>query len=159
MRLKVGVRGAAGITAALVFLGANVEWSPVKAVPASPPETVTQMCSIIDAQTYGYCCKLRLEPSCPAAGTVAARQSVPFTLNPHLNTRPKVILQKVAIGRGSEDTAGESGFNSVFVNGNNDDPGRGLGANNGGESGNGGEAGANGGGAPGQGGAETGGVD
>ncbi|MCP5080319.1 MAG: hypothetical protein GY948_01330 [Alphaproteobacteria bacterium] len=142
MHMKVGVRGAAGITAALVFLGANVEWNPVKAVPASTPDTVAQMCAKIDAQSYGYCCKLRLEPTCPAAGSISAKQSVPLKLNPHMDARSKVILQKVAIGRSSEDTTGDNGVNSVFVNGNTDEPGRGLGANNGGDNGNNGNAGA-----------------
>lgn len=142
MLSKIGVRGAAGIAAALVFLGANVEWNPVKAVPASAPDTVAQMCAKIDAQSYGYCCKLRLEPTCPAAGSIVARRSVPLSLNPHLDARSKVILQKVAIGRSSEDTTGENGTNSVFVNGNTDEPGRGLGANNGGDNGNSGNAGA-----------------
>ena len=142
MLFKVGVRGAAGITAALVFLGANVEWNPVKAVPASTPNNVVaQMCAKIDAQTYGYCCKLRLEANCPAIGSLAARQSVPLSLRPHVKAGSKVILQKVAIGQANEDTAGES-INSVFVNGNTDEPGRGLGANNGGNGGNGGNAGA-----------------
>ena len=142
MLSKIGVRGAAGIAAALVFLGANVEWNPVKAVPASAPDTVVQMCAKIDAQSYGYCCKLRLEPTCPAAGSIVARQSVPLRLNPYLGARSNVVLQKVAIGRSNEDTTGENGTSSVFVNGNTDEPGRGLGANNGGDNGNAG-AGAN----------------
>ena len=140
MHLKVGVRGAAGITAALVFLGANVEWNPVKAVPASTPNNVAQMCAKIDAQTYGYCCKLRLEANCPAIGSLAAKQSVPLSLRPNVKAQSKIILQKVAIGQANEDTGGQS-VNSVFVNGNTEDPGRGLGANNGGADGAG--AGAN----------------
>ncbi len=153
MLFKVGVRGAAGITAALVFLGANVEWNPVKAVPVTTPDNVASVCAKIDAQTYGYCCKLRLESTCPATGAITARQSVPLTLNPHLDGRSKVILQKVAIGRGSEDTTGENGANSVFVNGNTDEPGRGLGANNGGTEG--GAAAANMGGEADNGGGDT----
>lgn len=142
MLSKVGVRGAAGITAALVFLGANLEWNSVKAVPVSTQDNVAAMCAKIDAQTYGYCCKMRLEPTCPSAGSVAARQSVPLKLPPHLKKSSQDDLQKVAIGRGSDDT--ESGsVTSVFVNGNTTEPGRGLAANNGGNGESGGAAAGN----------------
>ncbi|MEM8689098.1 MAG: hypothetical protein AAGF81_17345 [Pseudomonadota bacterium] len=51
----------------------------------------------------------------------------------------------MAEARDNEDIGAE-GVTSVFVNGNTEDPGRGLAANNGGASGNGGNGGANGGG-------------
>ena len=127
MLFKVGLRDAAVLTAALVLLGANVEWNPVKAVPVSKPEKVAQMCAKITADTYGYCCKLRLASTCPASGQKAVRQSFPL---------------KVAEARDNDDIGGQ-GTNSVFVNGNTDEPGRGLGANNGGDNGNGGNMGGN----------------
>ena len=123
MLFKVGVQGAAGITAALVFLGMNVEFTPVKAVPASPQNQTAGICAKIDAETYGYCCRLRLEPSCPAAGAKAAplgRSAAPKT--------------KVAEARDTDDLSFEN-TTSVFMNGNNTDPGRGLAANNGGQDG------------------------
>lgn len=107
MLFKVGVKGAAGITAALVFLGASIDWTPVKAVPVTKQDTVAQMCAKIDASTYGYCCKLRLEQNCPAAGKITVRQSLP--VNPAL--RPggtsKPILLKLA-----QDVAGEEDINA-----------------------------------------------
>ncbi len=151
MLFKVGVRGAAGITAALVFLGANVEWNPVKAVPATAPDNVAGICAKIDAQTYGYCCKLRLEPTCPAAGKQAARQSKPFNLSPLNAAKPQTTLRKLTeLGGGNEDINGDAPGSS-FGNGDTTTMGRGLGANNGGADG-----GASGNGGASNGGGETG---
>ena len=127
MLFKIDFRDAAALTAALVILGANVEWNPVKAVPVSKPEKVAEMCAKVTADTYGYCCKLRLESTCPAFSPKAVRQSVPL---------------KVAEARDNDDISNQA-VNSVFVNGNTDEPGRGLGANNGGDNGNGGNMGGN----------------
>ncbi len=124
MRFKIDLRDAAALTAAFVILGANVEWNPVEAVPVSKPEKVAEMCSKVTVDTYGYCCKLRLESTCPAAGSKAVRQSFPL---------------KMAEARDNEDI-GSQGISSVFVNGNTEAPGRGLGANNGGNDGDAGAA-------------------
>ncbi len=143
MLFKVGVRGAAGITAALVFLGANVEWNPVKAVPVTTPDNVANICAKIDAQTYGYCCKLRLESTCPSAGKQAARQSKPFELSPLNEAKPQSTLRKLTeLGGGNEDINGDAPGSS-FGNGDTTTMGRGLAANNGGaDGGAGGDAGA-----------------
>ena len=142
MLFKVVVRGAAGLAAALVFLGANVEWNPVKAVPIATPENVASMCVKVDAQNYGYCCKLRLESSCPSVGKHAVKQSKPFKLAPLNEIKPTTPLRKLSeLGGGNEDINGDSPGSS-FGNGDTVNMGRGLAANNGGADGG---AGSNGG--------------
>lgn len=138
MLTKVGLKSAAGVTAVFGLFGASLEWTPVQAVPVSTHDNVASVCAKIDAQTYGYCCKLRLEPTCPTASVKGVLQSTP--LNPRVlpSATSEAGKIRVAESRDNDDLSHQNPT-SVFVLGNTTEPGRGLGANNGGN----GEAGDN----------------
>ncbi len=160
MLSRIVTTAAVSIAAALVFLGTPLESKTVKVAPLATKKSTATMCVNINAQTYGYCCKLRFEPNCPAPGVNAASQSMQLKLSPLSSSRLDRRRMKLAEAPDHEDIGSDSAT-SVFVIGNTEDPGRGLGANNGGNNGSGGGAGgggsnmgggANNGGSPGNGG-------
>ena len=109
--------GAIAVAAIALFsFGGNVDNGAVKAVTAVMPQADAGQCLKINADNYGYCCRLRLEAACSAPDP----QSRPGRLD---------LAQAAGLGR---DGTGNSG--GPFGSGDADSTiGRSLGSvNNGG---------------------------
>ncbi len=133
MLSRVGWKGAAIIMAAFVFLGLNVNWTPVQAVPGSGQNSYSGVCTKIDATTYAYCCRIRLEAACSKLSRMRnlIRDGIAY---------PQTLRPKLAQAfDGIPDEGGGGGGN--LAEPGDGDVGRGLeAANNGGNPGNGGNS-------------------